>query len=58
VIGLEAWKVELGKKALEAGMLKDPQWLDRLDEPMPLWVLLELAFALIERLDPPTVSYD
>jgi hypothetical protein len=55
---VEAWKIELGKKALEAGIMKDPQWLDRLDEPMPLWVLLELAFMLIEKLDPPTVSYD
>lgn len=55
---MEEWKVELGKKALEAGMIKDPQWLDRLDEPMPLWVLLEIAFKLIDKLDPPTISYD
>ncbi|MFD0694744.1 hypothetical protein ACFQZT_11625 [Paenibacillus sp. GCM10027628] len=55
---MEAWKLELGKKALESGLMKDPQWLDRLDEPMPLWVLLEVAFQLMEKLDPPTVSYD
>lgn len=50
--------MELGKKALEAGILNDPQWLDRLDEPMPLWVVLELAFKLMEKLDPPSISYD
>ncbi|GGA01540.1 hypothetical protein GCM10008018_54780 [Paenibacillus marchantiophytorum] len=55
---METWKMELGQKAMAAGILKDPQWLDRLDEPMPLWVLLEIAFQLIEKLDPPTVSYD
>ncbi|MGG1515035.1 hypothetical protein ABE504_06455 [Paenibacillus oryzisoli] len=55
---MESWKLELGQRALDAGMLKDPQWLDRLDEPMPLWVLLELALNLMEKLDPPTVSYD
>jgi hypothetical protein len=58
VIDVEEWKVELGKKALEFGILKDPQWLDRLDDPMPMWAILQVAFQLIERLDPPTISYD
>ncbi|MNI34162.1 hypothetical protein D3C73_881450 [compost metagenome] len=55
---MEKWKLELGKKALEAGIIKDPQWLDRLDDPMPVWAVLEVALLLIERLDPPTISYD
>jgi hypothetical protein len=55
---VEEWKVELGKKALELGILNDPQWLDRLDDSMPLWAILQIAFQLIERLDPPSISYD
>lgn len=55
---MDAWKMELGQKALQAGILNDPQWLDRLDEPMPLWVVLELAFKLMDKLDPPSISYD
>ncbi|MCD1260308.1 hypothetical protein B5M42_015965 [Paenibacillus athensensis] len=55
---MEAWKQELGRKALEAGLLKDPRWLDRLDDPMPLWVILEVALQLQDKLDPPTFSYD
>jgi hypothetical protein len=58
VINVEEWKVELGKKALELGILNDPQWLDRLDDSMPLWAILQIAFQLIERLDPPSISYD
>lgn len=58
VIRMEAWKQELGRKALEAGLLKDPRWLDRLDDPMPLWVILEVALQLQDKLDPPTFSYD
>jgi hypothetical protein len=55
---VDAWKLELGRKALELGILKDPQWMDHLDDPMPLWAVLEMALLLIERLDPPTISYD
>lgn len=55
---MEEWKVELGKKAFELGILKDPQWMDRLDDPMPMWAILQIAFQLIERLDPPSISYD
>ena len=55
---MEDWKLELGKKALEKGLMKDPQWLEWLEEPMPMWAVLELALALMEKLDPPSVSYD
>jgi hypothetical protein len=55
---MEAWKQELGKKILEMGIIKDPLWLDRLDDPMPMWAVLELVIQLIEKLDPPSISYD
>jgi hypothetical protein len=55
---MEAWKQELGEKAMILGIIKDPQWLDRMDDPMPLWAVLEIVVQLIEKLDPPTVSYD
>ncbi len=55
---MEAWKLELVQKAIDRGILKDPQWLQRLDEPMPVWAAIELALQLIEKLDPPSVSYD
>jgi hypothetical protein len=55
---MESWKRELADKALELGLLKDPQWLNRLDEPMPLWVMLEIAIRLKDVIDPPFTSYD
>lgn len=51
-------KVELLQKIQGYGILKDPQWLDRLDEPAPLWVLVEALLQVIERLDPPNRPYD
>lgn len=56
---MEAWKENLLNKAIKEGIIKDPHdWLTRLDEPMPIWAVLELAIQLIERLDPPYKSYD
>jgi hypothetical protein len=55
---MEAWKVELGKKALDLGLIKDPHWLERLDDPMTVWAVLEMAVRIMEKLDPPSVSYD
>lgn len=54
----EQWKIKLGQRALELGLIKDPNWLERLDESMPVWAVLELALQLIEKLDPPYKSYD
>ncbi|EGL15966.1 hypothetical protein ACFVVQ_01735 [Paenibacillus chitinolyticus] len=51
-------KSALGQRALDLGLLKDPGWLERLDEQVPLWVVLEIAFQLMETMDPPTTSYD
>jgi hypothetical protein len=55
---MEAWKRELGRRALELGIIEDPHWLERLDDPMSVWAVLELAVRLMEKLDPPSVSYD
>ncbi|MBP1994809.1 hypothetical protein [Paenibacillus eucommiae] len=55
---MEAWKLELGKRALELGIIKDPQCLDRMDDPMPLWAVVELVLQLADKLDPPSISYD
>ncbi len=37
---------------------KRPAVLDRLNESIPLWAVLEMMLKLIDRLDPPTQSYD
>jgi hypothetical protein len=55
---MEQWKIDLGKKAITAGLIKDPQWLQRLDEPMPVWAVLEIVLLVIDKLDPPYQSYD
>jgi hypothetical protein len=39
-------------------MLKDPQWLERLNEPAPLWVFLEVVQQLLERIEPRNNPYD
>lgn len=31
------WKRELGNRALQEGLLTSPDWLNKLDEPMPVW---------------------
>ncbi|MCQ6560306.1 hypothetical protein [Paenibacillus mendelii] len=46
------------QKLIAAGIANDPQWLERLDEPAPLWVVLELMLQLIERYTPPYQPYD
>ncbi|WP_164821584.1 hypothetical protein [Paenibacillus koleovorans] len=54
----QAQKLEIVKKALTEGIINDPQWLNKLDEPMPVWAVMELFLKLIEKLDPPYESYD
>lgn len=51
-------KQEIVKRALTEGLIHDPKWLERVDEPLPAWAVLELALHLIERLDPPGLPYD
>ncbi|MCR8842879.1 MULTISPECIES: hypothetical protein [Paenibacillus] len=55
---MDTWKLDLFNRAVRAGIIKDPQWQDRLDEPVPLWVVLELTMKLNELLDPPHKPYD
>jgi hypothetical protein len=54
----EQWKKEIFKKAQTMGIINDPQWLNRLDEPMPAWAVLEVVLKLIDIVDPPSKSYD
>jgi hypothetical protein len=54
----EQWKKELYKKAQTMGIINDPQWLNRLNEPMPVWAVLEVVLKLIDIVDPPSKSYD
>jgi hypothetical protein len=54
----EQWKIELYKKAQMMGIINDPQWLNRLNEPMPVWAVLEIVLKLIDIVDPPSKSYD
>jgi hypothetical protein len=57
-MGEEQWKIELYKKAQIMGIINDPQWLNRLNEPMPVWAVLEIVLKLIDIVDPPSKSYD
>ena len=54
----EQWKLELFKKALTMGIINDPQWLNRLNEPMPGWAVIEIILKMIDIVDPPSKSYD
>ncbi|WP_192043370.1 hypothetical protein [Paenibacillus lycopersici] len=51
-------KLELLHKLSRLGIQKDPQWLDRLDEPAPLWVVLELMMELLEQRESPHQPFD
>jgi hypothetical protein len=43
----------IGRMAESAGLIEDPQWLLRLEEPVPLWVVLDLMLKWIDRAEPP-----
>ncbi|CAH1195903.1 hypothetical protein PAECIP111893_00776 [Paenibacillus plantiphilus] len=51
-------RMELVQKLVDAGVLKDPQRLNRLDESVPLWVVLEMMVNMLERIDPPHQPFD
>ncbi|WP_190287484.1 hypothetical protein [Paenibacillus darwinianus] len=51
-------KKELLRRLRDFGMQIDPQWQDRLDEPVSLGVVLETMLKLLEKLDPPHRPYD
>lgn len=48
----------IGQMARDAGLIEDPQWLERLDEPVPLWVVLDLLLRWIDRTDPQDGPFD
>lgn len=54
----ERQKQELINRAIREGILNDPRWLERFNEPMPAWAVVEMALKLLERLEPPYDSYD
>lgn len=54
----ELRKLEIVKQALAEGLIQDPRWLEKKDEPMPVWAVLEVALRLLEKLDPPSPTYD
>lgn len=51
-------KGDIFQKAVKIGIIKDPQWAERLDEPVPLWVLLEIVITLHDVLNPPHKPFD
>ncbi|MBJ6363605.1 hypothetical protein ACFOQM_20480 [Paenibacillus sp. GCM10012307] len=55
---MEAQKSEVVKRIVESGLIKDPQWLERLDEPVPLRVMLEAMLELLDKVNPPHRPYD
>jgi hypothetical protein len=55
---VEDWKRKIGESALEKGIIKDPHWLERLDDSMPVWAVLEMMLELLERQEPSYTSYD
>ncbi|MEI7024462.1 hypothetical protein [Paenibacillus sp. y28] len=54
----EAWKQETALRALKEGILKDPQWLERLNEPVPMWVLLDCLLRVMDKTEPSYFTYD
>ncbi|MBB6669068.1 hypothetical protein [Cohnella nanjingensis] len=48
----------IGQMAREAGIIEDPQLLERLDEPVPLWVLLDMMLKWIDRSESRDGPYD
>jgi hypothetical protein len=48
----------IGRMAQNAGLIEDPQWLDRLNEPVPLWVVLDMLLKWIDRCEPGNGPYD
>lgn len=44
-----AWKLDLGTRALKEGLITSPEWLSKLDEPMPVWAVLAVALRLLDK---------
>lgn len=48
----------IGQMARNAGLIEDPQWLERLEEPVPLWVVLDMLLRWIDQSDSPNEPFD
>ncbi|MGZ9584114.1 hypothetical protein [Paenibacillus marinisediminis] len=55
---MEVWKQEIFQRAFERGIAKDPQWVEQLNEPVPLWVLLDILLRLSDTSDHPHKPFD
>ncbi|WP_242775180.1 glycoside hydrolase family 73 protein [Brevibacillus parabrevis] len=43
------WKLDLGKRALREGLITSPEWLGKLDEPLPAWAVFAIALRLLDK---------
>lgn len=48
----------IGRMAKEAGLIDDPKWLERLDEPVPLWIVLDILLRWMDRSETTDGPYD
>ncbi|MCZ8521429.1 MULTISPECIES: hypothetical protein [Paenibacillus] len=55
---MESWKKSIGEQALHRGIIDDAGWLERLDEPLPAWAVLQMMLKLMDRLEQDYSSYD
>ncbi|WP_165842202.1 hypothetical protein [Paenibacillus xerothermodurans] len=55
---MEEWKKVIGEQALKAGIINDPQWLDKLDDSMPVWAVLDILVKFAEKFETQYNSYD
>jgi hypothetical protein len=52
VITVEEHKESVIRKIRAYGIIKDSAWLEKPDEPVPMWVLLDAILQVIDRLEP------
>jgi hypothetical protein len=55
---MDEWKVKIGELAIQRGIINDPDWLGKLDDPMPAWAVLKLLLELMDKLETNYSSYD
>lgn len=54
----EQKKRMIGQMALNAGLIEDPQLLEKLNDAVPLWVVLDLLLRWVDRTDTRDAPYD
>ncbi|WP_202903296.1 hypothetical protein [Gorillibacterium massiliense] len=55
----KADKIALLRRAIEEELLdNDPRLLDAMDEPLPAWLVLDIAIRLLDKVNPTFGSYD